>query len=110
MTYPQDAATAAWKSGIDAWWRALEAVTEGARRLHEIQLEAAVEAHACTEASRRQFAEANDPQAAWRIQAEWMSRNVADCQAYWRRVAEAAGETQAAVAECLCGRQSGDRS
>ena len=104
MTQPQDAAIAAWKNGIDTWWRALEAATEGARKLHEIQLEAAVEAHACTEASRKQLAEATDPQAAWRIQTEWLSRNLADSQAYWRRLAEAAGETQAAVAECLSGK------
>ena len=103
MTRTEDMATAAWKNGIDAWWRALEAVTEGARKMHEIQLEAAVEAHACAEASRRQFADAADPQSAWRIQADWLSHNVADCQAYWRRVAETAGETQAAVTACLCG-------
>lgn len=101
---PEEMAVTAWKGGIDTWWRALEAMTEGARKLHEIQLEAAVEAHACTEASRRQFAEATDPQAAWRIQTEWASRNLADAQAYWRRIAETAGETQAAVAECLCGK------
>lgn len=103
MTNPQELTTAAWKNGMDSWWRAVEALTEGARRLHEIQLETAVEAHACAEASRRQFAEAADPQAAWRIQAEWMTRNLADCQAYWRRLAETAGETQAAVTQCLCG-------
>lgn len=105
MIQPQDAATTAWKNGVDAWWRALEAVTEGARRVHEIQLEAAVEAHACTEATRQQLAEAADPQTAWRIQSEWMSRNLADCQAYWRRLAETAGETQAAVTECFCGQK-----
>lgn len=107
MTRTEDTATAAWKNGVDAWWRALEAVTEGARKLHEIQLEAAVEAHACAEASRKQFADAADPQAALRIQADWLSRNVADCQAYWRRVAETAGETQAAVTACLCGQPMG---
>ena len=103
MTIPQDVATAAWKSGIDSCWRALEAMTEGARKLHEIQLEAAVEAHASTEASRKQLAGCADPQAAWRIQADWLTRNLTDCQAYWRRLAETAGETQAAVAACLCG-------
>jgi hypothetical protein len=98
---PEEMAIGAWKGGVDAWWRALEAVTEGARKMHEIQLEAAVEAHASTEASRQQLAAAADPQAAWRIQGEWLSRNLADSQAYWRRLAETAGETQAAVAACL---------
>jgi len=91
----------AWKGGIDAWWRALEAMTEGARKMHEIQLKAAVEAHASTEASRKQLAGAADAQAAWRIQTEWLSRNAADSLAYWRGLAEVAGETQAAVAACM---------
>jgi len=91
----------AWKSGIDAWYRALEAMTEGARKMHEIQLQAAVEAHAGTEASRKQLAGAADAQAAWRIQAEWLSRSATDSLAYWQQLAEVAGETQAAVAGCL---------
>jgi len=91
----------AWKGGVDTCWRALEAMTEGARKMHEIQLEAAVEAHASTEASRKQLAEASDAQAAWRIQGEWLSRSLNDSLAYWRRLAEAAGETQAAIAACL---------
>lgn len=97
----QDLATTAWKTQIDAWWRALEAIEEGARKMHEIQLEAAVEAHASTEASRKQLAEAADAQALWRIQTEWMSRNLADAQAYWRRLAETARETQTAVSASL---------
>ena len=101
MTKPEDTAMAAWKSGVDSWWRALEAITEGARKIHEIQLEAAVEAHASTEASRKQLADADDAQAALRIQAEWLSRNLNDSLAYWRRLAETAGETQAAITACL---------
>jgi hypothetical protein len=98
---PEEMAVTAWKGGIDAWWRALEAMTEGARKMHEIQLKAAAEAHASTEASRKQLAEAADAQAAWRIQAEWLSRSATDSLAYWRRLAEIAGETQAAVATCM---------
>src|SRR4249920_3995419 len=98
---PEEMAVTAWKGGIDAWWRALEAMTEGARKMHEIQLEAAVEAHASTEASRKQLAGAADAEAAWRIQAEWLSHNATDSLAYWRRLAEIAGETQAAVAACV---------
>ena len=97
----QDTATAALKTQIDAWWRALEAVEEGARKMHEIQLEAAVEAHAITEASRKQLADAADAQALWRIQAEWLSRNLAEAQGYWRRLGDAARETQTAVAACV---------
>ena len=91
----------AWKGGIDAWWRALEAMTEGARKMHEIQLKAAAEAHASTESSRKQLAGAVDTEAAWRIQAEWLSRNANESLTYWRRLAEIAGETQAAVAACV---------
>ena len=101
MTKPEDTAMAAWKGGVDSWWRALEAMTEGARKMHEIQLKAAAEAHASTEASRKQLAEAADAQAAWRMQAEWLSRSANESLAYWRRLAEIAGETQAAVAACM---------
>ena len=98
----QDTTTiAAWKTQIDAWWRALEAIEEGARKVHEIQLEAAVEAHASTEASRKQLADAADALALWQIQTEWLSRNLAEAQVYWRRLAETARETQTAVASCL---------
>jgi hypothetical protein len=91
----------AWKGGVDAWWRALEAMTEGARKMHEVQIKAAAEAHASTEASRKQLAGVADAQAAWRIQAEWLSRNATESLTYWRRLAEIAGETQAAVAACV---------
>ena len=101
MTKPEDTAMAAWKGGVDSWWRALEAMTEGARKMHEVQLKAAVEAHASTEASRKQLAGAADAQAAWRMQAEWLSRSANESLAYWRRLAEIAGETQAAVAACM---------
>lgn len=97
----QDTAVTAWKTQVDTWWRALEAIEEGARKMHEIQLEAAVEAHASTEASRKQLVGAADAQALWRIQTEWLSRNLADAQEYWRRLAEVARETQAAVAVCV---------
>jgi len=98
---PEGMAVTAWKGGIDTWWRALEAMTEGARKMHEIQLEAAVKAHASTEASRKQLAGAADAQAAWRVQAEWLSRSASESLAYWRRLAEVAGETQAAVTACM---------
>ena len=101
MTKPEDTAMAAWKGGVDSWWRALEAMTEGARKMHEVQLKAAVEAHASTEASRKQLAGAADAQAAWRMQAEWLSRSANESLACWRRLAEIAGETQAAVAACM---------
>ena len=98
---PEEMAVTAWKGGIDAWWRALEAMTEGARKMHEVQIKAATEAHASTEASRKQLAGVADAQAAWRIQAEWLSRNANESLTYWRRLAEIAGETQAAVAACV---------
>lgn len=98
---PEEMAVTAWKGGIDTWWRAVEAMTEGARKMHEIQLKAAVEAHASTEASRKQLAGAPDAQAAWRIQAEWLSRGANESLAYWRGLAEVAGETQAAITECM---------
>jgi hypothetical protein len=76
-------------------------MTDGARKMHEIQLKAAVAAHASTEASRKQLAGAANAEAAWRIQAEWLSRSANESLAYWRQLAEVAGETQAAVTACM---------
>jgi phasin family protein len=99
-------ALAAWKKQLDTAWRVLEVVTEGSRRVREMQLEVAVETHAKTEASRKLLAGANDVQQIWRVQADWLAGNAADCTAYWRRLYEAAAETQAALVGCLSGQVS----
>jgi hypothetical protein len=97
MMKPVQPALEAWKQQIDAGWRMIEAITEASRRTREIQLEAAVAAHAGMEASRKLLAQAQDVQELWRIQSEWLSRSFAESMAYWQRLQQAALETQAAL-------------
>jgi len=97
MTKAEQPALEAWKKQLDATWRMLETMTEGARRMGEIQLEAAVAAHAGIEASRKALAGAQDPQELWRVQAEWLSRNLSETINYWQRLQQAALETQSAL-------------
>jgi phasin family protein len=103
---PEAAAIAAWKKQIDTGWRVLEAMTEGARRMHELQLEAAVETHAKTEASRKLIADIDDAREIWRIQADWLAGIVSESAAYWRQLYGLAAETQTSVANCVCGQAS----
>jgi phasin family protein len=99
---PYDPVITAWKQQVDAALGAVEAVTEGARKIHETQLEAACEAHACAEATRKKLAAASDPNELWRIQADWLAANLQASLAYWRNFYETVAETDANVARCLC--------
>ncbi|MGE5640769.1 MAG: phasin family protein [Clostridia bacterium] len=79
----------AWKQQLDAALQAFETYTEASLRVREAQLEAAVEAHAAAEAVRKQVADAQDLQALWRIQGEFLASNMAKSLAYWRSLYEA---------------------
>lgn len=101
MSTPYDPIVAAWKQQVDAALGAVEAITEGARRIHEKQLEAACEAHACAEATRKRLAGASDPNELWRIQSDWLAANLQSSLAYWRGLCECVAETDTNVAKCL---------
>ena len=94
-------ATAACKCQLDAGLKMLEAMAEGARRIREAQLDAAVEAHACAEATRKQLEKAQDPQQLWQIQSAYLAGCMKDAAAYWSAIAQAALETQASIGQCL---------
>jgi hypothetical protein len=96
-----DAALGAWKRQLDAALRAIEALTEGSMKLREAQLAAAAEAHASAEATRK-LLEAADAQQLWRMQNEWLLASLRSSMAYWQQLHQAAWETQADVARCLC--------
>jgi hypothetical protein len=101
MSTPYDPVVTAWKQQVDAALGAVEAITEGARRIHEKQLEAACEAHACAEATRKRLAEVSDPNELWRIQADWLAANLQSSLSYWRCMCEAVVETDTNVAKFL---------
>ncbi len=99
---PQQFMMQAWKQQLDAGLRAVEALVEGATKMHEVQLEAAMQAHADAVATQQAIAAASNPAEILRLQAEWTQCNAGRCVAYWRDLQEAAAETNAKVTSCLC--------
>ena len=99
---PQEFMMQAWKQQLDAGLRAIEAMIEGATRMHEMQLEAATQAHADAVATQLAIASAASPAEILRLQAEWTQSNAGKCVEYWRSLQEAATQTGAKVAGCLC--------
>jgi len=79
----------AWKAQIDAGLRVLETISEGAIRMHEAQLEAATEAHADLEATRKALAAATEASQVMKLCAEWARANAGKSLAYWRSLLQA---------------------
>ena len=100
-TETQDTYLTAAKTQLDASFKVFEAIAEGARCIYEAQLEAAVEAHACAEATRQQLAQARDAQEIWRIQSEYFSGCIRDWVAHCDCLRERTLEAQASVSRCL---------
>jgi len=80
----QDLFMQTWKAQLDAGLRALETITEGAIRMHEEQLEAATQAHADLEATRKAIAAASDASEVMKLCGEWARANVQRSLAYTR--------------------------
>ncbi len=97
---PDEFLMQAWKRQLDSGLGAVEAVIEGATRLHEVQLEAATEAHADAVATHKAIAEAKDAGDLFRLQADWTRRNAEKSLRYWRDVSECAMQCGAHVARC----------
>jgi phasin family protein len=102
-TRPEDFLLQACKRQADSGLRLLEAMVEGSTRMREIQLEAAVQAHADAEATRKAFAAAADIPQLMKLQAQWAQANAERCLAYWRSVYQAVMETDAALVMCASG-------
>jgi phasin family protein len=90
-----------WKSQLDAALRITEAIIEGSTRMHEVQIEAATEAHADAVATQKALAAAGDPAALLRIQTEWMVANQRKSMEYWRNLYQVAAQTNAEVMQRL---------
>ncbi|MDH4094745.1 MAG: phasin family protein [Betaproteobacteria bacterium] len=93
----------AWKKQLDMTMRVTEAIIEGSTRMHEVQIEAATEAHADAVATQQSLASAASPADLLRIQTEWLAANQKKSMEYWRHLYEAAAETNARVMRCLGG-------
>jgi phasin family protein len=98
---PEDMFMQAWKAQLDAGLRVLETITEGAIRMHEAQLEAATEAHADADATRKAILAATDASQLMKLYAEWSHANAEKSLAYWRSLFETVMQTDAAVAKCV---------
>lgn len=91
----------AWKRQLDTTMRITEALIEGSTRMHEVQIEAATEAHADAVATQRALASAAGPAELLRIQTEWLAANQKKSMEYWKGLVEAAAATNAQVMGCL---------
>jgi phasin family protein len=98
---PEDMFMQAWKAQLDAGLRVLETITEGAIRMHEAQLEAATQAHADVDATRKALAAASDASQLMKLYAEWAAANAEKSLAYWRCLCQTVVETDTEVAKCV---------
>src|SRR5688572_4383982 len=78
-----------WKAQLDATLRLAKTVTEAAMRMHEVQLEAAADAHADAEATRKAIAAASGWHDALKIYTEWARGNAGKSLEYWRALVQA---------------------
>ena len=98
---PADFFIKACKDNIDCGMRVIEALTEGAAKVRELQLEAATEVHANTVATQKAIAACSDPTEMWKQYSQWMLANAQKSAAYWQSIAQAMSETNAAVFKSL---------
>ena len=91
----------AWKRQLDTTMRITEAIIEGSTRVHEVQIEAAAEAHADAVATQKALADAKGPDELLRIQTEWLIANQKKSMEYWKGLYEAAAATNTQLMSCL---------
>lgn len=98
---PNEFVTNACKGNVDCGLRVVEALVEGATRIHELQLEAATEAHAGAVATQKCVAQTTDPVKIVQLYSEWMLANAQKSAAYWQSIGQAMMETNAAILKSL---------
>ena len=91
----------AWKCQLETAMQLVETMTEGAAKMREWQLQAAVDAHANAVAAQAAVSKAGDPGALLGTEAQWMQRNVEQAASYWRILFETGLETNANLLKCL---------
>jgi len=96
----------AWKRQVDSGMHLVETLVEGATRLHEVQIDAAADAHADLEATRKSLAAAADMPQLLELQGEWAAANARKCAAYWRDLYAVMAQTQSELARCACAKSA----
>ena len=92
----------AWKRQVDSGMHLVETLVEGVTRMREVQIEAAADAHADLEATRKSVAAAVDVPELLKLQGEWAAANARKCAAYWRELYAVMAQTQSELARCAC--------
>lgn len=95
----------AWKCQLDTAMQLVETMTEGAAKIREWQLQAAVDAHANAVATQQAAAKAGDPAELLGTETQWIQRNVEQAASYWRILFETGVETNANLLKCLLAQQ-----
>lgn len=98
----------AWKRQFDTTLQLVEAATEGAVKMREWQLQAAVDAHANATAAQQSAASTGDAPALLAAEAEWMRHNVEQAACYWKMLFETGMETNANLLKCLVAHRPAD--
>ena len=103
ISQPPEAVLAACKRQIDVALQITEAMVEAAEKAREIQLAAAVDAHAALEATRKSLESATTLPELVELQSRLAAENVGRMLSYWTSLAGAAGDIQARLAGLLPG-------
>lgn len=98
---PTDSALAVCKCQIETALKIAEAFVEGAEKAREIQLGAAVDAHAWLEANRKALADMANPAELVALQSRLATENLGKMAEYWNRLAANARETQSRILQLL---------
>lgn len=103
MPAPTDTALAACKRQIEIALQVTEVLVEASEKAREIQLAAAVDAHAALEATRKSLAAAATLPELVELQSRLVTGNLEKAFAYWSSLAGNARDTQARIAGVLNG-------
>ena len=106
-TLPIDAAFTAYKRQLDVALGVAEAIVEAAEKAREIQLAAAVDAHAALEATRKSLDTAKTLPDLVEAQSRFLTGNAGKVFAYWGALAGNVRDTQMRVATILAGGMPG---
>lgn len=98
---PADLILDAWKRQLDTAMKVTEAMVEGGERAREIQLEAAVDAHAWLEANRKALAAAPSAAELLAMQSRFVTEDLGKAAQYWSRLGANARDTQARILQIL---------
>lgn len=99
-------ALGAWKRQFDTAMQLVETMAEGAAKMREWQLQAAVDAHANATATQQAAAKAGDPAGLLNTETQWIQHNIEQAASYWRILFETGLETNANLLKCLLQQQA----